>query len=156
MMIRSLLAPSAVLAAALLALAVVLLRSTGTELVPQLEQGRFEVELEAAPGTPLEQTDRLGGDPLALPSRRDRRAEVAVFRLRANRAPFLRSTLALWGREPSAICQRCRAGVAETTEHFILDCTAHRAARDEHGVSGLDILNDVERCAAFLREAGVL
>jgi len=48
------------LAAVLLCLAVVLLRSTGTELVPQLEQGRFEVELEAAPGTPLEETDRLG------------------------------------------------------------------------------------------------
>jgi len=50
------------LAAFLFGLSVLLLRSTGTELVPQLEQGRFEVELEAAPGTPLEETDRLAGD----------------------------------------------------------------------------------------------
>jgi HAE1 family hydrophobic/amphiphilic exporter-1 len=48
------------LAVLLMAAAALLLRSTGTELVPQLEQGRFEVELEAAPGTPLEETDRLG------------------------------------------------------------------------------------------------
>ena len=48
------------LAAALLVVAVVLLRATGSELVPQLDQGRFEVELEAAPGTPLEETDRIG------------------------------------------------------------------------------------------------
>jgi HAE1 family hydrophobic/amphiphilic exporter-1 len=48
------------LAAGLLGVAVVMLAGTGTELVPRLEQGRFEVELEAAPGTPLEQTDRIG------------------------------------------------------------------------------------------------
>jgi HAE1 family hydrophobic/amphiphilic exporter-1 len=47
-------------AAGLLGVAVVLLARIGTELVPQLEQGRFEVELEAAPGTPLEETDRIG------------------------------------------------------------------------------------------------
>jgi HAE1 family hydrophobic/amphiphilic exporter-1 len=49
-------------AAAMLVFAVVLLRNTGTELVPQLEQGRFELMLEAAPGTPLEETDRIGGE----------------------------------------------------------------------------------------------
>ena len=49
-------------AAVLFAVAIALLRSTGTELVPQLEQGRFEVELEATPGTPLEETDRLGAN----------------------------------------------------------------------------------------------
>jgi HAE1 family hydrophobic/amphiphilic exporter-1 len=53
-------------AVVLLGLAAVLLRSVGTELVPQLEQGRFEVELEAAPGTPLEETDRLGAGLQAL------------------------------------------------------------------------------------------
>jgi len=46
-------------AALLLAVSVVLLQRTGTELVPQLEQGRFNVMLEAAPGTPLEETDRI-------------------------------------------------------------------------------------------------
>jgi len=46
------------IAAALLLLAVVLLKNTGTELVPQLEQGRFNVMLEAAPGTPLASTDQ--------------------------------------------------------------------------------------------------
>jgi HAE1 family hydrophobic/amphiphilic exporter-1 len=47
---------------ALLALATLLLSSVGTELVPRLDQGRFNVTLEAAPGTPLEETDRIGGD----------------------------------------------------------------------------------------------
>ncbi len=46
----------------LLAFSVMLLRGIGTELVPQLEQGRFNVMLEAAPGTPLEETDRIEGD----------------------------------------------------------------------------------------------
>jgi HAE1 family hydrophobic/amphiphilic exporter-1 len=50
-----------VIAAGLLAVAVVLLQRTGTELVPQLQQGRFNVMLEAAPGTPLVETDRLEG-----------------------------------------------------------------------------------------------
>jgi HAE1 family hydrophobic/amphiphilic exporter-1 len=48
-------------AAALLLLSVVLLKNTGTELVPQLQQGRFDVMLEAAPGTPLEGTDQIQG-----------------------------------------------------------------------------------------------
>ena len=47
---------------ALLLAAIVLLQSIGTELVPQMEQGRFNIMLEAAPGTPLEETDRLEGD----------------------------------------------------------------------------------------------
>ncbi len=46
----------------LLILAVLLLRGTGTELVPQLEQGRFNITLEAAPGTPLDETDRIAGE----------------------------------------------------------------------------------------------
>jgi HAE1 family hydrophobic/amphiphilic exporter-1 len=50
------------LSTALLLLAIVLLQSIGTELVPQMEQGRFNIMLEAAPGTPLEETDRLEGD----------------------------------------------------------------------------------------------
>ena len=47
------------IATALLAFSVLLVRGIGNELVPQLSQGRFEVMLEAPPGTPLEQTDRL-------------------------------------------------------------------------------------------------
>ena len=56
--------PAVTLIAALLVLvfSILLLRGTGTELIPQLEQGRFEVMLEAAPGTPLEETDRIGGE----------------------------------------------------------------------------------------------
>jgi len=46
----------------MLGLSVVLLQRTGTELVPQMEQGRFNVMLEAAPGTPLEETDRIEGE----------------------------------------------------------------------------------------------
>lgn len=50
------------ISSALLVLAVFLLRGTGTELVPQLEQGRFNITLEAAPGTPLDETDRIEGE----------------------------------------------------------------------------------------------
>lgn len=50
----------------MLAGAVLLLRGIGTELVPELEQGRFEVTLEAAPGTPLEVTDEMQGSLQAL------------------------------------------------------------------------------------------
>lgn len=49
-------------ATVLLFLSVLLLQRTGTELVPQLEQGRFNVTLEAAPGTPLGETDRIAGE----------------------------------------------------------------------------------------------
>ena len=50
------------IAAGLLAGAVVMLQGIGTELLPTLEQGRFNLMLEATPGTPLEETDRLGGE----------------------------------------------------------------------------------------------
>jgi len=50
------------LAAGLLVVSIVLLQRTGTELVPQMEQGRFNIMLEAAPGTPLEETDRIEGE----------------------------------------------------------------------------------------------
>jgi HAE1 family hydrophobic/amphiphilic exporter-1 len=49
-------------ATVLLGLSVLLLQRTGTELVPQLEQGQFNVTIEAAPGTPLEETDRIEGE----------------------------------------------------------------------------------------------
>ncbi|HEY5776797.1 MAG TPA: efflux RND transporter permease subunit [Xanthomonadales bacterium] len=49
-------------ATVLLLASVFLLQRTGTELVPQLEQGRFNVTIEAAPGTPLEETDRIEGE----------------------------------------------------------------------------------------------
>ena len=47
-------------AAGLLALSALVLARVGTELVPPMEQGRFEVMLEATPGTPLETSDRIG------------------------------------------------------------------------------------------------
>jgi HAE1 family hydrophobic/amphiphilic exporter-1 len=40
-------------------LAIIMLQGTGTELLPRMEQGRFNGMLEAAPGTPLEETDRI-------------------------------------------------------------------------------------------------
>jgi HAE1 family hydrophobic/amphiphilic exporter-1 len=46
----------------LLVMSVLMLSRIGTELMPQLDQGRFNVTLEAAPGTPLEETDRIAGD----------------------------------------------------------------------------------------------
>jgi len=47
------------IAGLLLVLSAVMLQRIGTELVPQLQQGRFEVMLEAAPGTPLQLTDQM-------------------------------------------------------------------------------------------------
>jgi len=52
-------AQTMIVAALLLSVSAALLKATGTELVPQLEQGRFELTLEATPGTPLESTDQL-------------------------------------------------------------------------------------------------
>ena len=49
-------------ASVLLVFSVLMLSTVGTELVPQLDQGRFNVTLEAAPGTPLEETDRIAGN----------------------------------------------------------------------------------------------
>jgi HAE1 family hydrophobic/amphiphilic exporter-1 len=56
------------LALVLLSVSLLLFRSVGSELIPALEQGRFEVELEAAPGTPLDETDRLAADVQRLAS----------------------------------------------------------------------------------------
>lgn len=49
------------LSLALFGIAAVMLSRIGTELVPQMQQGRFNVTLEAAPGTPLEATDAVQG-----------------------------------------------------------------------------------------------
>jgi HAE1 family hydrophobic/amphiphilic exporter-1 len=55
-------APTLLVSAVLMAMAVFVLSGIGSELIPQLEQGRFEVTMEAAPGTPLEETDRIERD----------------------------------------------------------------------------------------------
>ncbi|HKX55149.1 MAG TPA: efflux RND transporter permease subunit, partial [Xanthomonadales bacterium] len=49
------------LSVTLFVIAAVMLSRIGTELVPQMQQGRFNVTLEAAPGTPLEETDAVQG-----------------------------------------------------------------------------------------------
>lgn len=45
--------------AGLLALSLLVLTGIGSELIPQLQQGRFEVKLRLPPGTPIERTDSL-------------------------------------------------------------------------------------------------
>ena len=52
-------AATVAVALGLFALALVLLPRLGAELVPSLAQGEFHVEVQLAPGTPLEQTDQL-------------------------------------------------------------------------------------------------
>ena len=47
------------IAGGLLVISVFMLAATGTELVPELAQGSFEVTVKAAPGTPLESTDQV-------------------------------------------------------------------------------------------------
>ncbi|HSM99427.1 MAG TPA: efflux RND transporter permease subunit [Rudaea sp.] len=46
-------------AAAMFAVAVALIPTLGTDLIPQLAQGRFEMTVKQAPGTPLADTDAL-------------------------------------------------------------------------------------------------
>ncbi len=59
-------------ALALLASSAVLTQRLGVELIPQLSQGEFNVEMKLAPGTPLERTDaaiqRLDAAARALPT----------------------------------------------------------------------------------------
>ena len=62
-----------------------------------------------------------GGDPLPLSKTRSRQEDVKLFRLRANRAPFLQATLHRWGRAQSPECPHC-GGPQEDTAHFMVDC----------------------------------
>jgi HAE1 family hydrophobic/amphiphilic exporter-1 len=47
------------IAAAMFAISVALIPTLGTDLIPQLAQGRFEMTVKLAPGTPLVQTDTI-------------------------------------------------------------------------------------------------
>ena len=129
-----------------------------SSLVARLGRGGEELarrEYDAAvPVTNLHR--RLGGEPLALDARRSREADVAVFRLRANRAPFLRNTLVKWGREEDGACPNCDTGESEDTEHFFLRCPKWQQLRQKHSISSLEDLNDGRKCAALLWDAGVL
>ena len=85
-----------------------------------------------SPTTP--RTSSASSDPISpftLKRRWTREAHVALFRLRANRAPFLRATLRKWGRVDSASCLHCGAA-SEHTEHFLLECPHWAAARAAH------------------------
>ena len=85
----------------------------------------------------------------------ERRLRVALFQLRANRAPFLRATRHRWGRDPSAECEHCGEG-DEDSEHFVVQCPAWAEAREGLGISDISVMNDPERCEEFLRRSGVL
>ena len=132
-------------------------RPSFSSLVARLGRGEEELvrrEYDAAvPEGNLHR--RLGGEPLALDGRRSREADVAVFRLRANRAPFLKSTLVKWGREEDSTCPHCDIE-EEDTEHFLLRCPKWQQLRQKHAISSVEDLNDGKKCAAFLWDAGVL
>ena len=94
------------------------------------------------------------GYPLPLDSSRTRAQDVALFRLRANRAPFLRDTQFRWQR----VDDHCPAAV-EDTEHYLLECP--RWAEDRSACFGpsptISILQDnVGGVLSFLERTGVL
>ena len=103
---------------------------------------------------------RLASDGLPLPPdrRRSREADVMLYRLRANRAPFLQATKHLWGREISAVCPHCGADT-EDTRHFLLECPRWAAERAEHlgPDADLSVLQDnIRGVLGLLVGAGVL
>ena len=98
------------------------------------------------------------GFPLPLDSSRTRAEDLALYRLRANRAPFLRDTQFRWQRVDDPKCPHCPAAV-EDTEHFILECP--RWAEDRTDCLGpsptISVLQDsVSGVLSFLRRTGVL
>ena len=100
-----------------------------------------------------------GGEPLPLDRRRTRAADVALFQLRANRAPWLKSTQHRWGRINSSACPHCNAP-SEDTEHFLLHCPRWEHERRIHLGNGpltIEVLQDhVRGVLLFVEAAGVL
>ena len=98
------------------------------------------------------------GRPLPLTSSRPRAADVALFRLRANRAPFLQATLFRWRRVDDPRCPHCPAAV-EDTEHFLLECPRwadDRATCLGHSPDITCLQDDVGGVLSFLERTGVL
>jgi ribonuclease HI len=124
-------------------------------------QGRTEDTAEYNRLVPEDHPHRkCGGTP--LPTRRDwpREIEVALFQLRANRAPFLQATQHRWGRAPSAACPHCDAPV-EDTRHFICDCPRWAAERRRFlpgAVPGSmsPLQEDLEGVRTFVEATGAL
>ena len=110
-------------------------------------------------GVPLDNLHRrISGGELLPATTSARQADVAILRLRANRAPYLRSTLHRWGREESPACPHCDAGV-EDTEHFILECPHWVDQRRRHlgeDVTITCLQDNIRGVIRFLEEAGVL
>ena len=82
---------------------------------------------------------------------------MTLFQLRGNRAPFLRSTRHLWGREESPACPHCGAE-REDTEHFIVHCPRWARERHTHLGHSPDISslhNDVHGALRFVEATGV-
>ena len=99
-----------------------------------------------------------GGTPLPQSSRRPRQLDVALCRLRANRAPFLQATLHRWGRVDSPACPHCGAP-SEDTRHFIEECPRWARSRAAHlgNHPSVKVLQEnIDGVASFLAESGVL
>ena len=97
------------------------------------------------------------GEALPLDKARSREADVALYQLRANRAPFLQDTKHRWGRADTPQCPHCGAQQEDTT-HFILECPRWAAARAALlGNPTIEVLQtDGRGVCNFLRETGVL
>ena len=99
-----------------------------------------------------------GGRPLPQSPGRSRQLDVALCRLRANRATFLQATLHRWGRVASPACPHCGAP-SEDTRHFIEECPRWARSRAAHlgnhpTVKALQ--DNVDGVCSFLAESGVL
>ena len=101
---------------------------------------------------------RSGGRPLQPKDNTPRALEVALYQLRANRAPFLQDTRHRWGRAASPACTHCMAP-REDTAHFLVDCPRWGAERQRHlgGASSTSPWQEhPEKVLAFLEATGVL
>jgi ribonuclease HI len=101
---------------------------------------------------------QCGGLPLPLERLGPRVAEVALFQLRANRAPFLQATQHRWGRTASPECPHCQAPV-EDSAHFLLVCPRWQAERQRflNGASSMILLQEhPEWVRAYLEATGAL
>jgi HAE1 family hydrophobic/amphiphilic exporter-1 len=118
-------------AALLLALAVYMLSGIGSELIPQLEQGRFEVTMEAAPGTPLDETDRMERD---LQRRAEANPAVALAYGVAGSGNRIDANPTESGENIARVLVALNPGAGAATEQEVVDeLRAHTS-----GVAGLE------------------
>lgn len=129
--------------------------------------GRKEAKRQYAAVVPAHHHHRraTAGKPMPLLPGLSASEELAIRRLRVNRHPGCKATLARWRKEESPgqlvspICGNCDTGMAEDAEHLLCVCPrwAEERSRILGPSPGLDILqSNIKGVGAFLREIGLL